>query len=130
MFVLKYSSKNCNYRIVFQKNCQKRSVRFQWNNFRIILFFEARFSMISFGVEQIKVSFFGQRFSAEYQNCIPRTQEEILRLSIFFEKNYNFIILIETWGKNFCLGGRNCKLPVQTIFWGKLKTLKKLFVAK
>ena len=73
---------------------------------------------------------FWPKISAEYQNCIPRNQDEILRISNFFEKNYNFIIIIETWGEIFCLGGRNCKLPVQTMFWGELMTLKKLFVAK
>ena len=63
--------------------------------------------------------------SAQFQNYIPRDQRETLRLSTSL-RNLQFIsqnrILSENW-----LGGRNWTLSVQTIFWGNLMPLKKIF---
>ena len=50
------------------------------------VFFEARVSMITFGVEQIKVSFFGQRFQQSIKIAFHVTRMKYYEYRIFLKK--------------------------------------------
>ena len=86
-----------------------------------------RLSVVSFGVKQIKLSDFGQDFQHSFKTTFHLTRVKLCgyRLSL---RNLQFIFHNRNLSENW-LGGRNWTLSVQTIFWGNLMPLRKIFEA-